>query len=138
MAIAVTSDAQWRALCELIDASELAELDVDARRVNQDDLEKRIASWTWNVPALRQWQHVRLLGFHPSGSNTEHCLDDPQLTHQNHFIEVGHPTQGTTTIENTRFQMSRTPTVVTYGGPTWGEHNWEILSEELGYDPERM
>ena len=31
---------------ELIDASELAELNVDARRVNQDDLEKRIASWT--------------------------------------------------------------------------------------------
>ena len=70
--------------------------------------------------------------------NSRHALADPQLQHRNHFIEVGHPTQGTTTIENTRFIMSRTPAVVTYGGPTWGEHNWEILTEELGYEPDKI
>jgi benzylsuccinate CoA-transferase BbsF subunit len=70
--------------------------------------------------------------------NTRECLSDPQLAHRNHFIEVGHATQGTTWVENTRFGLSRTPAAVAYGGPTWGEHSWEILAEELGYDPERI
>ena len=139
VAIAVTNDTQWQALCELIDAPELTELDIDARRVNQDELEKRIASWTSKRSCTETMATCQAAGI-PSHrvQNTDHCLDDPQLAHRNHFIEVGHPTQGTTTIENTRFVMSRTPAVVTYGGPTWGEHNWEILTEELGYDPERI
>ena len=41
-------------------------------------------------------------------------------------------------MENTRFGLSRTPANVVYGGPVWGEHNWEILTEELGYDPDRI
>ena len=118
---------------------ELAALDVDARRVNQDDLEKQIASWTSQRSCTETMATCQAAGIPAHRvQNTDHCLDDPQLAHRNHFIEVGHPTQGTTTIENTRFVMSRTPAVVTYGGPTWGEHNWEILTEELGYDPERI
>ena len=23
-------------------------------------------------------------------------------------------------------------------GPTWGEHSWEVLADELGYDDERI
>ncbi|MCH2635690.1 MAG: CoA transferase [Acidimicrobiales bacterium] len=139
VAIAVTDDDQWRALCELINAPELAGLDIDARRANQDELEQRIGEWTSERSCTDTMATCQAAGI-PSHrvQNTDHCLDDPQLAHRNHFIEVGHPTQGTTTIENSRFIMSRTPAVVTYGGPTWGEHNWEILTEELGYDPDRI
>ena len=70
--------------------------------------------------------------------NTRECLADPQLAHRNHFIEVGHSARGTSWVENSRFTLSRTPAMVTYGAPAWGEHNWEILNGTLGYEPDRI
>ena len=34
--------------------------------------------------------------------------------------------------------MSRTPAVITHGGPTFGEHSFEILTDVLGYDTDRI
>ena len=139
VAIAVTNNHQWTALCELIGAPELAELDVDARRTRQDELEETIGVWTSERSCTDAMTACQSAGIPAHRvQNTDHCLDDPQLAHRNHFIEVGHGTQGTTTVENTRFGLSRTPANVVYGGPVWGEHNWEILTEELGYDPDRI
>ena len=139
VAVVVTNDQQWRALCELIGAPELTELDVDARRARQDELEETIGVWTSERSCTEAMTTCQSAGIPAHRvQNTDHCLDDPQLAHRNHFIEVGHGTQGTTTVENSRFLMSRTPAVVTYGGPTWGEHNWEILTGELGYDPDQI
>ena len=55
-----------------------------------------------------------------------------------HFVTVTHAKQGTTVVEGSRFRLSRTPAVVTHGGPTYGEHTFEVLSEVLGYDVDRI
>lgn len=143
VAIAVTSDSQWRSLCQLI-GGPLAEpgidqLTVDQRRERQDELEKLIEAWTsryTKAAAMEACVEAGVPAHQVQG--THEALVDPQLAHRQHFIEVGHPTQGTTWIENTRFHLSRTPAEVNYGGPTWGEHGWEILSDELGYDADRI
>ncbi|HBQ04230.1 MAG TPA: hypothetical protein DD646_02765 [Acidimicrobiaceae bacterium] len=139
VAIAVCDDNQWQALCDLMGSSGVKDLAVEERRSRQDELEELISGWTSSRPNSEVMEHCVAAGI-PAHQvqNSRHTLVDPQLKHRNHFIEVGHPTQGTTTIENSRFVMSRTPAVVTYGGPTWGEHNWEILTEELGYDADRI
>jgi len=60
------------------------------------------------------------------------------LLHRNALVEVPHGKQGTTTVENTRFVMSRTPAQVDRGGPTLGEHTFEVLTETLAYDGDRI
>lgn len=139
VAIAVTTDEEWRALCQLIGTSNLTDLDAAARQSRVGELEQLVTSWTstrTNAEAMEACIDVGIPAHQVQ--NTYECLADPQFAHRNHFIEVGHPTQGTTWVENTRFHLSRTPARVTYGGATWGEHNWEILSETLGYDPDRI
>jgi len=139
VAIAVTTDEQWRELCQLMGASGLVDLDAAARRARVEELEQLVESWTSACTNAEAMEACVTAGI-PAHQvqNTRECLADPQLTHRNHFIEVGHPTQGKTWVENTRFQMSRTPAAVTYGGPAWGEHNWEILTEKLGYNPDQI
>ncbi len=139
VAIAVTTDDQWRAMCELMGTSGVSNLDAAARRLRVDELEQLVESWT-SVRTDAAAMHACVAAGIPAHQvqNTEECLADPQLAHRSHFIEVGHATQGTTWVENTRFHLSRTPAKVTYGGPGWGEHNWEILNETLGYDPDKI
>ena len=70
--------------------------------------------------------------------NSPELAADPQIAHRHHFVEVPHGKQGTTVVEGTRFILSRTPAQFRYGGPTFGEHAYEVLSETLGYDAERI
>ncbi len=139
VAIAVTTDEQWRALCDLIGGNGLDNLTASQRHDRVEELEKLIEAWTSGrskSEAMAACIQVGVPAHQVQGSAD--ALADPQLGHRRHFIEVGHPTQGTTWIENTRFHLSRNPADVTYGGPSWGEHSWEILSEELGYDADRI
>ena len=139
VAIAITTDNEWLALCELLGTSYLKALTLNERHNQQDMLETTIEGWTQNRTAseiMMLCQNAQIPA-HQIQNSTE-ALADPQLTHRNHFIEVSHEAQGTTWIENTRFRMSRTPAKVSHGGPTWGQHSWEILTEELGYDPEQI
>ena len=69
--------------------------------------------------------------------NTVEAFADPQLRHRGHFVEVPHSAMGTTWVEGSRLRFSRTPAVVDRGAPTIGEHSWQVLTELLGYDPER-
>ena len=137
--VVTCDDEQWQSLCHLMGTSNVSELTGEQRQQRQDELEELICDWTSALSNGDVMERCVAAGI-PAHQvqNSRHVLVDPQLQHRNHFIEVGHPTQGTTTIENTRFIMSRTPAVVTYGGPTWGEHNWEILTEELGYEPDKI
>ena len=71
-------------------------------------------------------------------NNSKDCFEDPQLVHRRHFVSVTHAAQGTTVVEGSRFQLSRTPARVERGAPVIGEHTWEVLTELLGYDSERV
>jgi crotonobetainyl-CoA:carnitine CoA-transferase CaiB-like acyl-CoA transferase len=72
--------------------------------------------------------------------NSEQMSNDPQLQHRDHFVEVAHATQpnGVTVVEGTRFKLSRTPAEITHGAPTYGEHTFDVLTEILGYDGDRI
>jgi benzylsuccinate CoA-transferase BbsF subunit len=70
--------------------------------------------------------------------NSPEFAADPQVAHRGHFVEVPHAKQGTTVVEGTRFRLSRTPAKVTHGAPTFGEHTFDVLTELLGYDGDRI
>ena len=71
-------------------------------------------------------------------NNSQGCCDDEQLTARAHHINVPQSHRGTMWTQNCRTRMSRTPPVVRRGGPCLGEDNFEVLTEFLGYDTDRI
>ncbi|WP_282160990.1 CaiB/BaiF CoA transferase family protein [Ulvibacterium marinum] len=57
---------------------------------------------------------------------------DPQVIHNNTFIEVDHPKAGKVKVTNVPFTMSETPGHIKRSSPLIGEHGTEILME-IGY-----
>jgi crotonobetainyl-CoA:carnitine CoA-transferase CaiB-like acyl-CoA transferase len=64
--------------------------------------------------------------------------DDPQLEARGAFIEHEQSWHGPIRTIGTPIHMSESPLQVRHAPPAAGEHNDEILREELGYDDERI
>jgi crotonobetainyl-CoA:carnitine CoA-transferase CaiB-like acyl-CoA transferase len=141
IAVACTDQEQWRALATEIGHDGLGHLDRAERKQREAELDALIAAWTSGRDAVEAMTTLQARGV-PSHvvQNSDEAATDPQLLHRNHFVEVAHSTQpgGTTVVEGTRFVLSRTPASITNGGPTFGEHTFEILTDNLGYDGDRI
>ncbi|MFV0259418.1 MAG: CaiB/BaiF CoA transferase family protein [Acidimicrobiales bacterium] len=139
VAIACTTDDQWATLAGVLNRPDLAGLTVAERHTRHDELDALLAAWTADQDDDTVMHHLQGLGVPAHAvNNSDKLVADPQLAHRHHFVEVTHAKQGTTVVEGPRFQLSRTPLRVVYGGPTFGEHTFEILTERLGYDTDRI
>ena len=63
--------------------------------------------------------------------------NDPQVIHNNTFVEIVHPKAGKVKVTNIPFTMSETPGKISRPSPMIGEHGREILAE-LGYTKEEI
>lgn len=63
--------------------------------------------------------------------------NDPQVIHNQTFVDIEHPKAGKLKVTNIPFKMSETPGQISRPSPMIGEHGAEIL-EEIGYDPETI
>jgi crotonobetainyl-CoA:carnitine CoA-transferase CaiB-like acyl-CoA transferase len=139
IAIAVTTDAEWRALCMVIERPDFATdarlATADGRRAHADALEAAVAAWTSardRQVAAATLQAARVPAY--AVQNSPDLVRDPQLLARGHFQEVAHPGHGTTAIEAARFKLSRTPAKVHAVAPTYGADNEYVLRTILGYD----
>ena len=138
VAIACETEHHWRVLAQVLGRSDLAHLSREQRRERRAELEALTAGWTKvrkgeDVEAELQARSVpvhRVL-FAPE------LIEDPQLRHRNHFIEVPHPIHGTSWAEGSSIQLSRTPGSPKWAGPTFGQHLHEVLVDILHYDDDR-
>ena len=143
IAIAVTNDSQWQALCTVMERPDLLHderfVTMVARLAHQDLLDEQIASWTkerdlFQAEAMLQAQGIPASAVRPM----QELSQDPQLVHRGHFVQLTHPTHGTTTVEGSRFRLSRTPAQVTGAAATLGRDNQYVLETILGYSEERI
>ena len=143
VAIAVRSDEEWQTFCQIIEQPDLAGDDrfasQQARLAHQGELDDVVAEWTKNQGEneIEGVLQARGIPAHVV-QNSEEVYADPQLRHRGHFVEVPHEIHGTTTVEGSRFRLSRTPAKVERSGPTFGQHNQHVLETILGYSPERI
>jgi len=139
IAISCLDDGQWVALAGAMGRDDLAPLSAAERHVRHDELDGVISAWTREHDGNELMAELQAAGVaaHIVQNSPEFTVD-PQLLHRNALVEVPHGKQGTTTVENTRFVMSRTPAQVDRGGPTLGEHTFEVLTETLAYDGDRI
>jgi crotonobetainyl-CoA:carnitine CoA-transferase CaiB-like acyl-CoA transferase len=143
VAIACTSQEQWQELCGLMGRSALAQdsrfVNSSARQQNGDELDHIISEWTGTLDAHEIEKRLQARGVPAAAvQNSSDMYADPQLQHRGHFNELEHPVYGKTTVEGSRFRLSRTPAEVTRSAPTVGRDNQYVLEKILGYSEERI
>ena len=138
LAVAVTSDDEWRALCGVLARPDLAGLSGGERLARRRDLDDVVGAWVAARPpaeGMATLQAARVPAH--QAQNYQEVWEDPQLRHRGHFVELPHGEMGTSWVEASRFRFSRTPAGPVTGAPTLGEHSWQVLTEILGYDDDR-
>jgi benzylsuccinate CoA-transferase BbsF subunit len=143
VAIAVGTHEQWQAFCDVIQQPDLVDDERFAtsarRRTHQQELDAIITAWTRDRDAHEIEARLQARGVPASAVQTMYDLyRDPQLAYRGHFVELEHPLHGTTTVEGSRFKLSRTPARIERAGPTLGRDNRYVLETILGYRPERI
>ncbi|MEK7847656.1 MAG: CoA transferase, partial [Chloroflexota bacterium] len=99
LAIACTTDEEWRALCRAMGQPHLASdprfATLEARKKNEDELEAMVAAWTRRLPAQDAMHLLQRAGV-PAGvvQDMAELYQDPQLQHRQHFRLLDHPEIG--------------------------------------------
>lgn len=143
IALAVHTNEQWQALCELIERPALVSdarfVTPAARLAHQDELDSILSAWTSQRDKFAAEHQLQARQVPASAVETmDDLYHDPQLRHRSHFVELSHPKHGTTTVEGSRFKFSRTPARVEGAAPTIGRENSYVLETILGYSQERI
>jgi crotonobetainyl-CoA:carnitine CoA-transferase CaiB-like acyl-CoA transferase len=143
VAITVRNSQQWEALCAVLQRPDLIDDErfstLSARLAHQDELDPMITAWTRKREAHETEALLQAHGIPASAAQNSYDLySDPQLRHRGHFVDIAHPLHGTTTVEGSRFKLSRTPARIERAAPTLGGDNRYVLETILGYNPARI
>jgi crotonobetainyl-CoA:carnitine CoA-transferase CaiB-like acyl-CoA transferase len=144
VALTVRDDADWAALTRVMGRPELAG---DPRYASQaqriaahDEIDEIVASWSATRAADElvdelQAQHLpaaRVL-------TMDRMYDEPQLTARGFYTELEHPISGPRRFPGWPMRFSRGPAHHhRRRAPTLGEHNTEILGDELGLTSDEL
>ena len=135
VAIAVSTDAEWIALCRVIGNPDWSKddkfSDQFSRWQNQDELNKLIAGWTKNFTHYEVMHMLQRVGVAAGASfNIEEIINDPHVKKRGAFIEQQHPIAGKTTVYRSPWKSALTAS--NPPAPCIGEHNGYVFKELLG------
>ena len=140
---AVRTDEQWASLCGALGQPELVvderfETAAD-RRKHENELDAVISHWTRERDMYQAEAALQRVGVPASAvQNSAELYHDAQLAHRGHFVDLPQGSQGTATVEGSRFHLSRTPARIERAAPGLGEHTHHVLGSLLGYSDERI
>jgi crotonobetainyl-CoA:carnitine CoA-transferase CaiB-like acyl-CoA transferase len=138
VAIAVRTDAEWRALAaQLARSGSGRPADVPPRRSRWAD--RQLAAWVAGRRAEDVERVLQALGVpaHVAAAPQD-FLRDPQIAHRGHLVWLPHRVHGRTVVEGPRFLLSGTPGRVTRPAPLLGQDTDRVLTRILGYPPARV
>jgi len=142
-AVAVLTDAQWRALADVIGAAGLAGdpglATAAGRLARVDEVEAAVARWMADRDAEAAMAALQRAGV-PAGvvADPQTLMErDPQLRHRGYWQHLDHPELGVATytsppyrLDGERVELERPPLI--------GEHTDAVLGGILGYDAARI
>ncbi len=139
VAISVATDAQWRALCELIGRDDWAGDDalasLEARRAAHDDIDVVLREWVAGRDLEAALEALAETGV-PAGRvvDSRRASRQPQIAARRFFEEIEHPVVGTHATPTVPFRLDGVDRWLRRPAPTVGQHAREVLSERLGLD----
>jgi crotonobetainyl-CoA:carnitine CoA-transferase CaiB-like acyl-CoA transferase len=142
-AIAVETDDQWQALRRAIGEpawSKDAALDTAAGRLADVELiDRELGAFTVEHEPLALMSLLQAAGV-PAGMverSSDHQLD-PQLAHRAFFRRLEHPEMGEVPYEGHPYQIRGYENGPRFPAPCLGEHTFEVLTDVLGLDVDRV
>jgi len=143
VSIAVGTESEWRALCEVIGQPALAGdahfNNAAARKRNEDSLDHIITQWTrsrdrWDV--TRELQRAGVAAF-PAMSNKDLATDE-HLRERGYLVQMEHPVVGRRIHMGIPWTMSGTPCRIRSAAPLRGADTDSVLKELLGYSTDQI
>jgi crotonobetainyl-CoA:carnitine CoA-transferase CaiB-like acyl-CoA transferase len=142
-AIAVESDAHWRALRRALGEpawAMRAELDALAGRLAHRELvDKHLAEFTAQHEPRALMELLQAAGV-PAGMaqrSSDHQRD-PQLAHRNFFRPLEHAEMGLVPYEGHSYKISGYDNGPRFPAPCIGEHSYQVLTEILGMSDDEV
>ena len=137
IAISVTSDDAWVALCRVMGREELAAdaryADLLSRCENHDELDQIISAWTRVSDANELMHALQEKGVAATAVfKGEDIFNDPHYQERGLLELVDHPSTGPYFLPGVAWKMSGTPGRVRGHSPRLGEHNAFVYGELLG------
>ena len=140
VAIAVETDAQWRALCANVPGLDAGAYPAnDDRLAAHDEIDAVLTAWTAerapeDVAALLQAAGV------PSGKvqRSSDLAKDPQYKHRSFFREHEHGEMGAVAYAGHQYRISGYNNGPRGPAPLLGEHSFEVLTNLLGLSEEEV
>jgi CoA:oxalate CoA-transferase len=141
--VAAGNDALWHTLCAAIERPSLSEdprFASNALRTANHAVLQQILSEVTRTRTTAKWAEILEAHHLPySPINTvDQVVDDPNVRYRGMVVEVDQPGIGPIEIAGSPFHLSETPGSVRTPAPLLGQHTEQILSEVLGYAPERV
>jgi crotonobetainyl-CoA:carnitine CoA-transferase CaiB-like acyl-CoA transferase len=137
VAIAVTEEGQWAALCRVLARPDLAEdpsfRNAVSRKANEDKLDALISAWCagrnrWDVTALLQEAGVPAF---PSMSSRD-LLENPHLERRGYFNSPPHPEVGERAVPGIAWRFTNRSGSSPAAAPQLGADTDNVLREVLG------
>jgi len=137
IAISVTTDAQWRALCEVMERPDLPRAaryaTAAGRRRHRRRLAAAIADRTRSFDKHELATRLQAAGVPAAPVNTgADVAVDEALLRSGFTRELDHPEAGRHAYPGLSYRLDRTPGGITRAAPCFGEHNDQILRGLLG------
>jgi crotonobetainyl-CoA:carnitine CoA-transferase CaiB-like acyl-CoA transferase len=141
LAISVTTDEQWRGLAEALGRPEWADdpelSTVQGRRARHDELDERLEAWSLERDPA---EAAELLVAHgvpaAAGRDPRLMYEHPQLQARKYYESIEHPIVGEVATPTWPFRFRSVDHWIRTPAPTLGQHNHEILVDDLGVDEE--
>jgi crotonobetainyl-CoA:carnitine CoA-transferase CaiB-like acyl-CoA transferase len=143
LAIACTTEEQWRALCGVCSHPEWADdprfATREARQANEDALESLLAAWAAEQPGRATLESLQAAGV-PAGLvlRASDVLADRHLKERGYFVYLDHPEAGLRAYDGSGFHLSKTPVEPTRAAPLLGEHTFDVAIDVLGLSMDRI
>jgi len=143
IAIAVSSDEEWRAFCRAMGDPLWTRDEKFASRsgrlANREELDRLIEEWTSGYDHIELMNMLQGSGIKAGAVfNIAELAHDPHLNERGFFEELSHPEAGTHLYPGVSWRMSRTPGRLRLPAPCFGEHNRYVFGELLGMSDEEV
>ncbi|MEE8470569.1 MAG: CoA transferase [Dehalococcoidia bacterium] len=142
-AIAVFTDDEWKAFCNVIGDPPWTKEDRFAtflsRKDNEDDLDSLVEQWTIDKSAEEVMMLMQQAGVAAGvvQDGEDLLTRDPQLRERGFHVYRDHPEAGRIAHDGLTFSLSATPGEIRRA-PLLGEHNEYVYREILGFSEEEV
>jgi crotonobetainyl-CoA:carnitine CoA-transferase CaiB-like acyl-CoA transferase len=139
LAVSVTTDEEWRGLVAALGSPEWA-ADADfasyaGRRARHDELDDRLAEWSATRDVADAAELLVAHGVPAAiGRDPRSMYEHPQLRARGFYEEIDHPIVGPMPTPTLPFRFASVDRWLRMPAPTLGQHNHEILVDDLDVD----